>query len=67
MADAPADYIETMLRGFIGIEIAIDRIEGKRKLSQDKPDDDKAGVRAALFASDDPRDRAVAEAMKTND
>jgi transcriptional regulator len=67
MADAPADYIETMLRGFVGIEVAIDRIEGKRKLSQDKPNDDKAGVRAALSASDDPRDRAVAAAMDAID
>lgn len=62
--DAPEDYIAGLLRGFVGFEIAIARIEGKRKLSQDKPEKDRAGVIAALEASADPRDHAVANAMR---
>jgi transcriptional regulator len=62
--DAPGDYVEAMLRGFVGFELAIDRVEGKRKLSQDKPEKDRAGVIAALEESADPRDRAVASKMR---
>jgi len=42
--DAPADYLEVMLRGIVGIEIEITRIEGKAKLSQNRTDADRAGV-----------------------
>jgi len=42
--DAPADYIETMLRGIVGVEISIARIAGKWKTSQNRPAADRAGV-----------------------
>lgn len=42
--DAPADYLEVMLRGIVGIELEITRIEGKAKLSQNRTDADRAGV-----------------------
>lgn len=64
IADAPADFIDLLTRHIVGVEIAIARVEGKRKLSQEKPADDQAGVIAALAASPDARDRAVAEAMR---
>ena len=48
MAEAPADFIEKMLGGIVGIEIAIERIEGKRKMSQNRSTADQAGVIAAL-------------------
>ncbi len=38
MGDAPADYIAEELRHIVGIEIEIERIEGKRKLSQNRDD-----------------------------
>jgi transcriptional regulator len=62
--DAPEDYIEALLGAIVGVEITIERIEGKRKISQEKPAEDRAGVLAALDAADDPRDRAIAEAMR---
>lgn len=37
IADAPADYIDKMLEGLIGIEITIQSIEGQFKLSQNQP------------------------------
>lgn len=67
LADAPEDYIAALLRGIVGVEIAITRIAGKRKLSQDKPAEDFAGVLAALTASEDARDNAVARAMAAQD
>jgi transcriptional regulator len=36
VGDAPVDYVDKLLRAIVGIESSIDRLEGKRKLSQDK-------------------------------
>lgn len=60
MADAPADYIETLLQAIVGIEIEITRLEGKRKLSQNKDERDIRGAGEALMARG--RD-AVGQAM----
>lgn len=46
--DAPADFIDAMVKGIVGIEIEISSIEGKWKLSQNRPEADRAGVHAAL-------------------
>lgn len=62
--DAPEEYIDRLLSFIVGFEITLDRVEGKRKLSQEKPEDDQAGVLAALDASDDPRDHAIAARMR---
>jgi transcriptional regulator len=64
--DAPADYLARMHRAIVGVELRIDRIEAKRKLSQNRPDDDRAAVRRAL-AGGSPRDQAVAGAMAAAD
>lgn len=64
VSDAPSDYVERLIRGVVGVRFAITRVEAKRKLSQNKADEDREGVRAALAASPDPRDREAAEAME---
>jgi transcriptional regulator len=64
MAALPADYVTRMTRAIIGLEIAITRIEAKRKLSQNRPAADIAGVIAALEASGSDNDRALAAAMR---
>ena len=46
--DAPAQYVASQIKGIIGAEIPIDRIEGKWKVSQNRPEVDRAGVVAAL-------------------
>jgi transcriptional regulator len=51
VSDAPADYLDSMLRAIVGIEIEVSRIEGKFKLSQNRPADDRTGTLAGL-ASD---------------
>lgn len=60
VTDAPADFIASQLKGIVGIRLAITRLEGKRKLSQNRNAADRAGVIAGLGASDDPGDRAIA-------
>ncbi|HTJ98125.1 MAG TPA: FMN-binding negative transcriptional regulator, partial [Bordetella sp.] len=60
VSDAPPDYVASMLRGIVGIRLPIARIDAKRKMSQNRNEDDRAGVKAGLQASDDPMDRAVA-------
>jgi transcriptional regulator len=44
MSDAPADYLAEELAHIVGMEIDITRIEGKRKLSQNRTDEDFAGA-----------------------
>lgn len=48
VADAPADYVQQMLRAIVGIEIAVTRLQGKFKLSQNRSVADRAGVAAGL-------------------
>lgn len=56
--DAPADYIDTQLQAVVGIEIAIERIEGKWKLSQNKPEADRLGVITGMREESDPHANA---------
>ncbi|OZI19751.1 transcriptional regulator [Bordetella genomosp. 9] len=63
VSDAPADYIAAMLRGIVGVRLPITRIDAKRKMSQNRVPEDRAGVAAGLAASDDAGDRAAARAM----
>ena len=48
--DAPADYLNRMLRGIVGVEFVVERVEGKAKLSQNRSEADRAGVIAGLRA-----------------
>ncbi len=48
VTDAPADFVQGMLNGIIGFELVITRLEGKRKMSQNRPAADQAGVVAGL-------------------
>jgi transcriptional regulator len=46
--DAPSGYIAKLLRAIVGIEIPIDRLEGKLKASQDEAPEDRLGTVAGL-------------------
>ena len=63
MAGLPDRYMTGMLNGIVGVEIAIERIEGKHKLSQNRPVEDRRRVIAALGDSADPQDRSLAAYM----
>lgn len=64
VADAPADYIDGMLKAIVGFALPIERLEGKRKLSQNRSTADIAGVREGLAASPDVYDQALAHLMR---
>ena len=50
VTDAPPDYIAAMLKGIVGFALPIARLEGKWKMSQNRPAVDQAGVVAGLSA-----------------
>ena len=52
VGDAPADYIEGMLKGIVGIELVISRLEGKWKASQNQSAANRHGVLAGLLDRD---------------
>ena len=50
MGEAPADYLDRMLQAIVGVEIEVVRLEGKRKLSQNREARDVDGAVRALQA-----------------
>jgi transcriptional regulator len=60
VGDAPDEYIQQMLGAIVGFEIAITRITGKWKLSQNRTAAERAGVVAALSAQPDDASREMA-------
>ena len=61
MGDSPPEYIDGMLRAIVGIEIAIERIEGKAKLSQNREDRDRLNAADELIRHGNDR---LAQAMR---
>lgn len=61
--EMPEDFRDRLMKGIVGFEIAITRIEGKFKLSQNRPDD-APGVIEGLSQSPHPGDHEVAELMR---
>ena len=57
--DAPAPFIAAQMRGIVGLEITVERMEGKLKLSQNRSAEDRAGVRAGLMAEGQPLARLM--------
>ena len=64
MQDLPDAYLQGMLKGIIGLDIAVSRLEGKYKLSQNRPAADRPRVIAALEAQSDADALAVARLMR---
>jgi transcriptional regulator len=49
--DAPDDYVQQMLRAIVGIEMVLDTLQGKWKVSQNRGSADRDGVAAGLDAT----------------
>ncbi len=60
------EYREGMMKGIIGFEMAITRLEGKYKLSQNRSPIDQQNVSDTLLQSSDPIERVVGAEMKQN-
>lgn len=65
VSDAPEPFVSAQLKGIVGLKLAISRIEGKVKMSQNRPEADRTGVAAGLAASERPSDRQVAAMIPT--
>jgi transcriptional regulator len=62
--DLPEAYLNSMLNGIVGIEIAVDRLDGKFKLSQNRPAVDRPRIIAALEGREDADSQAMARLMR---
>ena len=60
MADAPADYLDRQTRGIVGLTLAITRLEGKIKMSQNRDVPDRDGVVRGLAERAQAHDAATA-------
>jgi transcriptional regulator len=64
MDGLPEPYVASMLRGIIGVEIEVSRLEGKFKLSQNRPAADRPHIIAALDRREDAESRELAALMR---
>ncbi|HEV2427502.1 MAG TPA: FMN-binding negative transcriptional regulator [Acidimicrobiales bacterium] len=62
VSESPDDYVERQLRAIVGIVVTVASIQGKAKLSQNRPEEDRASVRDA-FATGSSAERIVASRM----
>ncbi|MGL5334604.1 MAG: FMN-binding negative transcriptional regulator [Enterovibrio sp.] len=66
MTDAPQPYIQSMLSAVVGIEIAIDSLSGKWKLSQNQSELNQKGVVDGLSSKSDTHSQSIAAVMNAN-
>jgi transcriptional regulator len=59
VSDAPPDFIASHLKGIVGLELSITRLEGKWKASQNRSERDRAGVAHGLEALGTPESLAM--------
>jgi transcriptional regulator len=57
--DAPQDFIKSQLKGIVGLELPIQRLEGKWKVSQNRTERDRAGVVEGLEKLNTPESLAM--------
>lgn len=67
MDGQPAAYLDAMLEAIVAFEIPLARLEGKFKLSQNRPEGDRRRVADALAAGEDGNGRALAALMRTRE
>ena len=60
VSDAPPSFVRAQLRAIVGLRLPITRLEGKRKMSQNRNAADRAGAASGLLASERASDREVA-------
>lgn len=62
--DAPVDYMQAMMKAIVGIEMRVDRLLGKWKVSQNQPEQNKASIIDRLSVSPTVTDQAMAQIVK---
>jgi transcriptional regulator len=48
ISDAPASYVASQIKGIVGLEMVVERLEGKWKVSQNRSEQDRRGVAKGL-------------------
>ena len=66
VSDAPDPYVQSQLKGIVGVQVTITRLEGKRKLSQNRNAADREGVISGLSGSSLQTDQEVASLMRNS-
>lgn len=64
MSDAPEEFLQTMMRAVVGIEIPIVSLEGKWKVSQNRAAADREGVAMALQAGSRDAETAMGKLVR---
>jgi transcriptional regulator len=59
VSDAPEDFIRSQLKGIVGLELPIQRLEGKWKVSQNRTERERKGVIDGLAKLNTPESRAM--------
>ena len=67
VSDAPAEFVAGMLKAIVGFRIKVARLEGKWKMSQNRPPADRAGVVEGLRRESGEKGEAVAAAVLERD
>ncbi|MFA5958557.1 FMN-binding negative transcriptional regulator [Hyphomicrobium sp.] len=65
VSDAPTEFVQSQLRGIVGVRMSITRLDGKRKMSQNRSAEDRQGVINGLANSGDALDAVVADLVPT--
>lgn len=64
VTDAPENYVNILKKNIIGIEIEIERLEGKFKMSQEMPKGDRDGVENGLLGMESETAQGVGKIVK---
>jgi transcriptional regulator len=67
VSDAPEAFTAAQLRGIVGLELTIEHVDGKSKMSQNQPERNRLGVVDGLRNSSDVTDRLLAERIAAVD
>jgi len=63
VTDAPDDYVRSEMRHIVGIELRIESLVGRYKLSQNRNTADQEGARAGLAVAPTERERELAKVI----
>ena len=64
VSDAPVDFIQSQLKGIVGLELPIRKLEGKWKVSQNRTERERLGVIEGLSKLNTPESLAMRELVE---
>jgi transcriptional regulator len=64
VSDAPEDFIASLLKGIVGLELPIQRLEGKWKVSQNRTETERQGVIEGLTRLNTPESLAMKDLVE---